>query len=226
MRFAFLPALLLTGPLAAVAADTPTADEKAAMDGLAKFGGKCTIDSKLSPEARVSVKFEAANDVILANLKKYPQVGAVDVFDVSPCTAKGFAALKDLPNLRKFVAGRGVLNAPAVAAIGGCTELRHLALLNCGLTDAELAGLKDLTLLEHLALSENPGITDKGMAGVKSLERLRVLYMNKTSVGDKGLAELKSLDGLRTLSVKLTKVTAAAAERFADDMPNLRSVSW
>jgi hypothetical protein len=225
MRFAFLPALLFAAPLAS-AADTPTADEKAAMDALAKFGGKSAIDPKLSPEARVSVKFEAANDVYLANLKKYPHIGAVDVFDVSPCTAKGFAALKDLPHLRKLVIGKGGLGPAAVAAIGQCKELRHLALLNCGLTDAELPGLKDLTQLEHLALSENPGITDKGMATVKGFERLRVLYMNKTSVGDKGLAELKPLDGLRTLSVKMTKVTGAAADKFADEMPNLRKVTW
>jgi hypothetical protein len=62
------------------------------------------------------------------------------------------------------------------------------------------------------------------MATVKTLERLQALYLGKTSITDKGLMELKTLDGLRVLSVVSTKVTGEAAEKFADEMPNLRQV--
>jgi hypothetical protein len=62
------------------------------------------------------------------------------------------------------------------------------------------------------------------MQTVKGFERLQVLYLANTSIGDAGLAELKVLDGLRTLNVGNTKVTAEAADKFADDMPNLRTV--
>jgi hypothetical protein len=109
-------------------------------------------------------------------------------------------------------------------AIGQCLELRHLGLADAGLTDVELAGLKKLTRLEHLALSNNPKITDKGMQTVKGCERLRALYLASTALTDKGLAELKVLDGLRTLNVVNTRVTADAAEKFVDEMPNLRGI--
>ena len=208
----------------AAAADMPTADERAVIEAVEKLGGKADIDAKLFFEARVSVKFETATDGVLVALKKYPQIGAVDAFDATKCTEKGFAALKDLPNLRKLVLGKAELNPNGATAIGGCKELRHLGLVNAGLTDAELATMNKLTLLDHLTLSENPKITDKGMATVKGFERLQVLYLSKTGITDKGLLELKPLDGLRTLGVVGTGVTTAAAEAFPDGMPNLRVV--
>lgn len=223
----FPPAAILLLALApAAAAQTPTADERAAVDGVGKLGGKATVDPKLPAAARVAAQFDAPTDAALAGLKKFPQVGAVNLFDAARCTDKGFAALRELPNLRKLVVEKAALTPAAAAAVGQGKELRHLALMDCGLTDAELAGLKSLTLLEHLTLADNPQITDKGMATVKGFERLRALNLNKTAVSDKGLAELRGLDGLRTLSVRMTKVTGDAADRFPDGMPNLRKVAW
>jgi hypothetical protein len=134
------------------------------------------------------------------------------------------AALKELPNLRKLTLGKSEMTLTRVSAIGKCTELRALYLSGCGLTDTNLVGLKTLTLLESLDISDNPQVTDKGMATVKMLERLQILYLGKTGLTDKGLMELKPLEGLRTLNVVGTKVTGDAAEAFADEMPNLRAV--
>lgn len=208
------------------AADNPTADEREVIAAIVKLGGKGEVDAKLHVEARVVARFEAATDATLIALKKHPRIGAIEAFDVTRCTEKGFVALKDLLHLRKFVAGQGKLTVAAASALGQCKDLRHLVLVNTGLTDGELAGMKGLTRLEYLGISENAKVTDKGMATVKGFERLQVLHMNGASITDKGLAELKSLDGLRTLSVKGTKVTSDAAEKFADDMPNLRKVAW
>jgi hypothetical protein len=213
--------------LSARPADPPTADEKKAIDLVVKSGGKAEIDPRLPAAARVSAKYESAGDAVFANLKKSPAagaIGALDIFDAIRCTEKGFAALKDLPNLRKLTLGKSEMTPARVNAIGQCKELRVLYLAGCGLTDAGLAGLKKLTLLESLDISDNPQVTDRGMATVKTLERLQVLYLAKTGITDKGLAELKVLDGLRTLNVGGTKVTADAAEKFADEMPNLRAV--
>jgi Leucine-rich repeat (LRR) protein len=222
MRFALL--IVLASTMTAIAADTPTAEEKTAMDFVARSGGKATLDPHLSTEARVSAKFEAVSDVILMALKKYPRIGGVDAFDATRCTDKGLAALKELPNLRKLVFGKANLSTEGVSAIGQCTELRHLALVNANLSDAELLNLNKHTMLEQLTLSNNPKITDKGMQTVKEFDRLRVLYLGNTSITDEGLMELKVLDGLRTLGVGGTKVTQDAAEKFADMMPNLRAV--
>ena len=213
-----------SGSVSARAPDTPTADEKKAIDLVVRAGGKAVIDPKLPAAARVSAKFESATDGTLANLKKAPQIGAIDVFDATRCTDKGFLALKELPELRKLSLGKSHMTPPRVAAIGQCAELRSLYLAGSGLSDAELAGLKALALLESLDISDNAQITDAATATLKTLDRLQALYLGKTGLTDKGLMELKGLDGLRALNVVGTKVTGDAAEKFADEMPNLRVV--
>ena len=224
MRFALLAFLSFACVAVVRADDTPSAEEQKAIDAVEKAGGKASIDPKLAAGARVSAHFDSATDTVLISLKKYPQIGAIEVLDANKCTEKGLGALKDLPNLRKLILGKSDLNSARVNAIGQCKELRHLGLVEAGLTDGELAGLKKLTLLEHLSLSNNAKITDKGMQTVKGFERLQALYLANTALTDKGLAELNVLDGLRTLNIANTKVTADAAEKFVDEMPNLRNV--
>lgn len=223
MRFA-LALLGVSSVVACRADEMPSAGEQQAIDALVRLGGKADIDPKLAPEARVAAKLESADDGLLLALKKHPQIGAIEVLDATRCTAKGYSGLKDVPELRRLVLSKCNMTPLAVTAIAQCKELRHLALVEAGLTDAGLAPLKKLALLEHLSLSNNSRITDKGMLTVKSFERLQMLYLANTAITDKGLWELKGLDGLRTLNVANTKVTADAAEKFVDEMPNLRSI--
>jgi hypothetical protein len=222
MRFALM--IVFAGTVTAAPADKPTAEEQAAIDYASKRDGKGSLDPHLAAEARVLVTFDTATDAVLIGLKKYPSIGGVEALDASKCSDKGIAALKGLPHLRKLVFGKVDLTQVGVNSIGQCKDLRYLGVANAGLTDAKLEALKNLTLLEHLTLSDNPKITDKGMQTVKGFDRLRVLYLSKTSITDSGLKELKVLDGLRTLGVSGTKVTPEAAEAFADDMPNLSAV--
>lgn len=223
MRFA-LVALVLCAATIAAADETPTPDEQKAIDAVRKAGGTATIDPKLAAGARVSAKFPAATDATLLTLQKYPSIGALDILDAAKCTQKGLSTLKDLPKLRKLVLGSSKLTVAGARAIGQCAELRRLGLAEAGLTDAELAGLQDLKRLEHLTLSNNPKITDRGMQTVRGFERLQVLYLSNTGLTDKGLAMLRVLDGLRTLNVVNTGVTAEAADKFVDEMPNLRAI--
>lgn len=221
MRFCF--ALALVCCASAVARPDDSA-EKAAIAAVEKAGGKATIDDKLPAPARVSAKFDRATDSTFAALKKATAVGAIDAFDATLCTDKGFAALKELPHLHKLALGKSNLSVNCTKALAECSQLRTLYVARSGLTDLELAPLKKLALLEALDLSENPQITDKGMASVKELERLRALELGRTAITDKGLFELQALEGLRKLSVFETKVTEAAAMKFVDAMPNLRSI--
>ncbi len=227
MRFLLTPFLaigLVSVVLAQPADLTPTADEQKAIDAVVKAGGKAEIDPKLPAAARVSAKFENGTDAALLALKKSPQIGSVDAYDGTKCTEKGFVALKDLPHLRRLILGKSVMTALRVNAISQCKELRDLRLPEAGLSDAELVYLKKLTLLESFDATDNPQLTDKSMATLKTLDRLQSLYLAKTGITDKGLMELKVLDGLRTLYVGSTKVTADAAEKFTDEMPNLRVI--
>lgn len=220
--------MLLLGTATALAAraadDTPTDAEQQAMTAAKLLQGKAAIDPDLHPDARVSVKFETLSDAPLVTLAKYPQVGSIQALDGTKCTEKGLAALKGLPHLRRLVLNKSGVTDKELAAIAECKQLRALVIPESTVTDAGLAVLPKLPRLQGLDLSDNPKISDKGMAHVKTLERLEVLYLNKTSITDKGLFELKPLEGLRSLSVGGSKVTAAAAEKFPEEMPNLRVV--
>lgn len=217
-------ALAFALALGSAAGQPPTADEQKSVAVVARAGGTAEIDPKLPAAARVSAKFEKLTDSALLALKAAPHVGALDAFDATACTAKGYAALKELPHLRKLALGSSNLTATSAAHLAECGQLRTLYIARSGLNDVEIVPLKKLVLLEALDLSENPKVTDAGMETVKALERLRALDLAKTGITDKGLAELKGLDGLRNLSVGGTKVTADAAERFVDQMPNLRTI--
>jgi hypothetical protein len=217
-------ALALAPAFSQPAGNEPTAAESKAITAVEKAGGTAELDPKLPAGARVSATFATASDTTLRGLKAAPQIGALEVIDATACTERGLAVLKDLPNLRKLTLGQSAMTPQRVAEVAKCKELRTLYLAGCGLKDADLAVLKKLTRLESLDISDNPLVTDKGMAAVATLVRLQALYLGKTGVGDKGLAELKPLDGLRALNVNGTKVTGEAADRFAEEMPNLNTV--
>lgn len=206
------------------AAQPETADEKAAVAALTRMGAKASVDQELPKEARVAVKVDAASDATLVGLKKYPLVGAFQALDGTRCTEAGFKALAELPHLRRLVLNKSGVTDKELEVIVGCKALRVLIIPASGVTDAGLNHLSRVPRLDTLDVSENPRVTDAGMKQVATLERLEHLYLGKTSLTDKGLFELKPLEGLRTLHVAGTKVTAAAAEKFADEMPNLRVV--
>jgi hypothetical protein len=224
MRFAFVPVTLLAVAAAAAQDATPTPAEQSALKACQQLKGVAGLDPTLAMGARVSVKFTAAGDAALTGLAKQPAVGAIQIVDATFCTPKGFAALKALPNLRKLVLNRSGVTDKELAEIAQCGQLRTLIIPEAKVTDAGVAAVEKLTRLEQLDLSDNPRLTDKAMAHVKTLLRLEGLFLNKTGITDKGLAELKPLEALRDMTVAGTRVTARAAEAFADEMPNLRVV--
>ena len=216
--------VMVTRADASGAEETPTADEQKAIDALTKLGGKAAIDTNLHKEARVAVRFKELTDGTIASIKKYPQVGAVETFDSTKVTEKGFGLFDDFPHLWNLRLGTNAATDKTLAILAECKELRLLYVTGGRITDAGLASLKKLTRLEALELSGNKAITDAGMTHIKALERLEILYLGETQITDKGLFELASLEGLRTLGVAKTKVTDAAAMKFVDLMPNLRAV--
>jgi hypothetical protein len=208
----------------AAAQDAPTAGEQAAIKAVTLAKGQTGLDRTLAPGARVSVKFTAAGDAALAMLAKHKEVGEIQILDATACTPKGFAALRALPNLRRLKLNRSGVTDKELAEIAALSQLRVLIIPESQVTDKGAAELEKLTRLETLDLSDNPRLTDKAMAHVKTLLRLENLFLTKTGLTDKGLMELKPLEALRDMTAAGTKVTAKAAEAFADEMPNLRQV--
>jgi Leucine-rich repeat (LRR) protein len=223
MRFA-APSIVALLLLTTATAQEPTAGEKAALKSATLAKGLPGLDPTLAPGARVSVKFPAAGDAALVALAKTKEVGEIHIVDATACTARGFAALKALPNLRRLKLNRSGVTDKELAEIAALSQLRVLIIPEAQITDKGAAELEKLPRLETLDLSDNPRLTDKAMAHVKTLLRLENLFLNKTGLTDKGLAELKPLEALRDMTVGGTKVTAKAAEAFADEMPNLRQV--
>jgi Leucine-rich repeat (LRR) protein len=223
MRLAVPPlaALIL---VTAAAAQPPTAGEQAALKAAMGLKGQPGLDPTLAPAARVSVKFAAAGDATLLAMAKHKDVGEIQILDATACTARGFAALKALPNLRRLKLNRSGVTDKELAEIVTLKELRVLVIPEAQITDKGAAELEKLTRLETLDLSDNPRLTDKAMSHVKTLLRLENLYLNKIGLTDKGLMELKPLEALRDMTVAGSKVTAKAAEAFAEEMPNLRQV--
>lgn len=202
----------------------PTPDEQKAIAAIEKGMGTAGVDAALHKDARVAAKFETVTDATLLALARYPRVGAIQAFDATKCTAKGFNALKKLRHLRVLELNQSGVSDKELAEIGSCKELRKLVIPESSITDMGLVSIAKLTRLEYLDLSANEKISDRGMLQVKKLERLEFLFLNRTSISDRGLFELKPLEGLRSLNVALTKVTPDAAMKFADEMPNLRVV--
>jgi hypothetical protein len=182
------------------------------------------VDPLLPSQAPLLVRCETANDTLLLKLSQFPPIGGIHIADARSCTAKGYAALKNLPRLHKLVVEHTVLSPSSLTAITQCSQLRYLSLIDAGLTDGSLAPLKALAHLEHLNLSQNPKITDAGLKTIATMERLRSLHLAHCKITDKGLAQLQNLDGLRTLNVVQTAVTQEALERLADAHPNLRNI--
>ncbi len=224
MHFIVAPAAVLLVAAISVGQNPTTPAEQSALRSAELMKGVGGIDPTLAPAARVSVKFTAAGDAALITLSKHKEVGAIQVLDATACTVKGFAALKALPDLRKLVLNRSGVSDKELAEIATLSQLRVLIIPEAQVTDAGVIAVEKLTRLESLDLSDNPRLTDKAAAHVRALLRLENLFLNKTGLTDKGLAELKPLEGLRDLTVAGTKVTAKAAEAFADEMPNLRAV--
>ncbi len=224
MRIALFALLGFAAFVVAQPDETPSDGEMKAIAAAKRYKAKTSIDSRLHPEARVVVKLDTANDAVLVDLAKHPEIGSIQAFDGTFVTPRGFAALKGLPHLRRFTMNKSGVTDKELAPIAGCKELRELVLPESLITDAGLVEVAKLTKLETLDVSDAVKVTDKGMAHIVKLERLETLRLNKTSITDKGLLELKPLEALRSLSVGGSKVTQTAAEKFPEFMPNLRVV--
>jgi hypothetical protein len=230
MRTAVCCGTFLALALTARADDAPpTAEEQKTVAALAKLKIRATVEADLPKDARVLVTLDPAADAQLAAVRKHPNVGGLKIGDASRLSEAALTGLKDLPNLQKLVVQGGGSDR-VLSAASNCPTLRHLALIYTagpGVTDAGVTNyLKKLPRLETLDLSQNKAVTDRGMATVATLERLEKLYLAGTSVTDKGLFELKPLEGLRTLDMRSSRVTGKAADKFVDEMPNLRVVRY
>jgi hypothetical protein len=173
----------------------------------------------------------------------------------SALTEASIARLTEFANLEYLGMDEGRLNDAWLAAIGRCQSLKELAIYQDSsfASPAGLEHLGELVNLKRLALPtqlpghinsavndrvarriaglrklkvlflENSTMTDAGLKDLGNLDRLELLGLNGTPVTDRGLALLSNLKSLRELRLDGTKITDAGLRRcaLADNLTSL-----
>jgi Leucine-rich repeat (LRR) protein len=85
--------------------------------------------------------------------------------------------------------------------------------------DLQLGGLKGLTRLDSLNLSELR-VRDTELRHLKGLTALQSLDLSDTPVTDAGLKHLRELTTLQSLDLSGTKVTSAGVRKLRKALPN------
>jgi WD40 repeat protein/Leucine-rich repeat (LRR) protein len=122
--------------------------------------------------------------------------------------------LSDLESLHLF--GNQV-TASGLEHLKGLTKLRELTFT--GITDAGMANLSGLSLLERLYL--DGGVTDAGLIHLKGLAKLRELSLGHTKVTGPGLEHLEASTGLEMLDLTYARITDTGLAHLP---PNLRTL--
>lgn len=216
LRFAPL-AVLLVCPLAFAADEKPTDDETKLIALVEKLGGRAKLSSGLDADSRVEAVFEKPDDTDLVALNKHPSLGSLDLRSAGKVTAKGFAALKELPNLQRLYVASTAIAADEAAAIATLRPLTMLVLAECKVTDAEVAKFAKLKNLKSLDLM-NTAVTDKSVETFLALAKLEELNLSGTKVNDAGAKKLLALEALRQLHLSNTKVSDQAIGEMEDEL--------
>lgn len=216
--FRLAPLVLFLTALPTVATDAkPTDAEKELITLVEKLGGTAKIDASLDEQARVAAAFEKPDDTALVALGKQPPLGSLEVGSAAKLTAKGYTALKELPDLQKLTISSGTVAPADAAAIGSLRQLHTLVLGGCKLTDAEVAKFAKLKNLKCLDLLDT-GVTDKAVETLLGFTKLEELNLSGTRLSDAGAKKLLKLEGLKLLQLNNTKVSAAAIDAMEDGL--------
>jgi hypothetical protein len=111
-----------------------------------------------------------------------------------------------------------------MAAIGGMTKLRELALnlydsqyigpaASTRISDAGIVHLKKLPELTYLNL-HGANLTDKALTNLTGMKKMAYLNLDATKVSDGGLVHLKQMKELKTLRLLFTQVTDQGIEEL------------
>jgi hypothetical protein len=129
-----------------------------------------------------------------------------------------------------YVYGSWARHGQPAKVLAGFQELRELHIHDAGLTDADLAGLDRLHLLERVRLEDNAlgnetarrlgschhlrtldlsnsQLTDRGLTYLATCEKLEYVMLERASISDAGLAQFQDLASLVVLDLDNTAIT-------------------
>lgn len=129
----------------------------------------------------------------------------------STLTAKGLAALLDLPSLIALDLTRSTIGDHGLRVVSGCAGLRRLNLWGAeGVTDLGVGELSQARALTRLELGRCGSLTDHAVQAVCSLPELEILGLSATSISDAALDSLATAACLRRLDLSATALTGRA----------------
>jgi hypothetical protein len=199
--------------------------EELTITGVLALKGEAKLDEKLDEIARVAVNFEKATDADLVQLAKLPAIGSLTIFDATKITDKGYAVLKELPDLQKLILGKASMTAPAAAAIGTLRTLDTLAINESRLSDAGLEGLKKLVNLRVLVITDAP-LTDRAVPTLLGFKKLEELNLSGSKLSDTGLLMLKGLEKLTELRLVRTNITRKGVDALEEARGKSLTIRW
>lgn len=129
------------------------------------------------------------------------------------------SSMLSAPNLREVEIANCLIEPGPPLDFRGCVQLERLILHTTGITDADLAGLKDHPTLVSLDVTDNK-ITDSGFRNLGRLASLDYMYLRETQITGEGIDCPAHFPNLQTLSVEDTPILDESLKGIAR-LPNL-----
>jgi hypothetical protein len=134
-------------------------------------------------------------------------------------TSAGLRAIGQWRQLSVAQLVRLELDGPALAALGGLTELKTLEVECSAIDEAALRQFPALPNLRVLNLQKT-GVRGTGLRGLANLPQLQNLHLQDEQLTDEALVELPVLPELKLLSVRSSRLTGRFLPRLRD-LPTL-----
>jgi hypothetical protein len=119
------------------------------------------------------------------------------------------AGLGTLAHVQRVFLSDAALSSSDVQEISRLPHLRQLQLLDCDLSDEQVAPLSESIWIEELWLDGNPKLTDAALGSLQHLTRLRVLRFYRSRITDAGVEHLAGMTELEDLQLGESQVTDA-----------------
>ncbi|MEK7483263.1 MAG: hypothetical protein AABZ60_02910, partial [Planctomycetota bacterium] len=148
----------------------------------------------------------------LAALKGFENLTILYLHLIQKMSDEGMTPLNSLKQLQQLFLPNGVLG-PGLVHLQKCSQLSTLY-LGRNLNEEALSTISSLDSLRFLGL-ENSSVGDLGLRHLQNLKNLQDLRLSQTQITNEGLIYLAKLDSLQRLDLKGTQITGDALEVFS-----------
>lgn len=163
-------------------------------------------------------------DAAVEILSRFPNLESATFIHFPQWKSPNFASLAACKDLRTlWLQSCDSLIENSLNGVAECVSLRSLRLVDCPVSDANLAQIAKLPTLDGLVIQKAPALTDAGIAEIAKLTELRSLILRDvTQLADAGVAPLSGLSRLKFLELngcpRLTEKGLASFAALPIDM--------